>query len=47
MLAPDGYFHEVATDSTRRLALFKRAVVGPGWRKFSNPNQSDLERGSI
>jgi hypothetical protein len=44
MLGPDKYFNEAATKSKRRLGFFKSAVVGPGWRKFAEPKQSDLKR---
>ena len=44
MLGPDEYFNETATESKRRLGFFKQAVVGPGWRKFAQPDQGDLER---
>jgi len=43
-LGPDEYFNVAATEFKRRLGFFKKAVVGPGWRKFAQPYQSDLER---
>lgn len=43
-LGPDEYFNATASEWKRRLGFFKVAGVGPGWRKFAEPQQADLER---
>lgn len=44
MLGPDAYFNEFATETKRRLGFFKKAVIGPGWRKFAEPKKHDFKR---
>lgn len=41
---PDEYFNEVSAESKRRLGFFGRPVIGPGWRKAAEPEQSDYEQ---
>lgn len=44
MLGPDKYFNEFAAETKSRLGFFKKAVIGPGWRKFARPKESEFER---
>ena len=43
-LGPDEYFNDVATEAKERLGFFKKAVIGPGWRKFVEPKLDDIKR---
>jgi len=43
MLGPDKYFNAFAAETKSRLGFFKMAVIGPGWRKFAEPKESDFE----
>lgn len=43
-LGPDQYFNATGTEVKQRNGFFNKAVVGPGWRKFAEPKQADLER---
>ena len=44
MSGPDEYFNAAATEAKARLGFFKKAVIGPGWRKFAEPKTGDIER---
>lgn len=44
MLGPDEYFNAAAAESKARLGFFKKAVIAPGWLKFGEPKNQDIER---
>ncbi|PHS05729.1 MAG: hypothetical protein COA78_15065 [Blastopirellula sp.] len=44
MLGPDEYFNAAAAEAKARLGFFKKAVIGPGWRKFAEPKTEDIEQ---
>lgn len=43
-LGPDEFYNEIAAESKMRLGFFKKAVIGPGWRKFAEPKASAFQR---